>query len=107
MGRKSEGSRRQSRRRASGHRFGWQRLLHERSLPDIHQGQVTFMKLDSLLRSREPWLHVLLAPESVACDALWSLERSSEKRTVCRVVRGHKATTKPAFFDECAAAWQF
>ncbi len=65
------------------------------------------MKLDSFLRSREPWLHVLLAGESDACDALWALERSSEKRTVCRVVRGHKATTKPAFFDECAAAWQF
>ena len=65
------------------------------------------MKLDALLRSREPWLHVLLAGESDAGDALWALERSSEKRTVCRVVRGHKATTKPAFFDECAAAWQF
>jgi hypothetical protein len=65
------------------------------------------MKLDALLRSREPWLHVLLASESDACDALWALERSGEKRTVCRVVRGHKATTKPAFFDECAAAWQF
>ena len=65
------------------------------------------MKLDPLLRSREPWLHVLLAPESVAYDALWALEGSNEKRTVCRVVRGHKATTEPAFFDECAAAWQF
>jgi Barstar (barnase inhibitor) len=65
------------------------------------------MKLDPLLQSHEPWLHVLLAGESDACDALWALERSSEKRTVCRVVRGHKATTKPAFFDECAAAWQF
>ena len=65
------------------------------------------MKLDALLRSREPWLHVLLAGESDAGDALWALERSSEKRTVCRVVRGHKATTKPDFFDECAAAWQF
>jgi hypothetical protein len=65
------------------------------------------MKLDPLLRSREPWLHVLLAPESVACDALWALQRSSEKRTVCRVVRGRKATTTAVFFDECAAAWQF
>src|SRR5216683_2738532 len=65
------------------------------------------MKLDPLLRSHEPWQHVLLAGESEVCDALWALERSSEKRTVCRVIRGHKATTKPAFFDECAAAWQF
>jgi RNAse (barnase) inhibitor barstar len=65
------------------------------------------MKLDSLLRSREPWLHVLLAAESDVCDELWALQRLSEKRTVCRVIRGHKATTKPAFFDECAAAWQF
>ena len=65
------------------------------------------MKLDPLLRSREPWLHVLLAGESDVCDALWALERSSEGRAVCRVVRGHKATTEPGFFDECAAAWQF
>ncbi len=65
------------------------------------------MKLDPLLRSREPWLHVLLAGESNAYDVLGALERSSEKRTVCRVVRGHKATTTQAFFDECAAAWQF
>jgi hypothetical protein len=65
------------------------------------------MKLDSLLRSREPWLHVLLAGESDVCDALWSLERSSKGCAVCRVVRGHKATTEPAFFGECAAAWQF
>jgi hypothetical protein len=65
------------------------------------------MKLDPLLRSREPWLHVLLAGESDVCDALWALDRSSKGRAVCRVVRGHKATTEPAFFDECAAAWQF
>jgi len=65
------------------------------------------MKFDQLLRTREPWLHVVLAGESDACDALRALERSSEGRAVCRVVRGHKATTEPAFFDECAAAWQF
>ena len=65
------------------------------------------MKLDPLLRSREPWLHVLLAGESDVCDALWSLERSSKGRAVCRVVRGHKAITEADFFDECAAAWQF
>jgi len=65
------------------------------------------MKLDPLLRSHEPWLHVLLAGESDVCDALWALERSSEKHAICRVIRGHKATTKSAFLDECAAAWQF
>ena len=65
------------------------------------------MKLDPLLRSREPWLHVLLASESDAYDVLGALERSSKRRAVCRVVRGNKATTKPAFFDECAAVWQF
>jgi hypothetical protein len=65
------------------------------------------MKLDPLLRSREPWLHVLFAGESDVCNALRTLERSSQGRAVCRVVRGHKATTEPAFFDECAAAWQF
>jgi hypothetical protein len=65
------------------------------------------MKLDPLLRSHEPWLHVLLASESDACNALWALERSTDGRAACRVVRGHKATTEPAFFNECAAAWQF
>lgn len=65
------------------------------------------MKLDSLLRSHEPWLHLLVAGESEVCNALWALVRSSEGRAVCRVIRGHKATTEPAFFDECAAAWQF
>ena len=65
------------------------------------------MKLDPLLRSHEPWLHVLLATEADTCNALWALERSRQGRAVCRVVRGHKATTQPAFFDECAAAWQF
>jgi Barstar (barnase inhibitor) len=65
------------------------------------------MKLDALLRSREPWVHVLLAGESDVCEALRALERSSQGRAVCRVVRGRKATTEPAFFDECAAAWQF
>ncbi len=65
------------------------------------------MKLDHLFRSHEPRLHLLLAGESEVCDALWALQRSSEGRAVCRVVRGRKATTEPAFFDECAAAWQF
>ncbi|OAI54882.1 hypothetical protein AYO44_14120 [Planctomycetaceae bacterium SCGC AG-212-F19] len=65
------------------------------------------MKLDPLLRSREPWLHVLVGGESHVYDALWALQRSCEGRAVCRVVRGHKATTELAFFDECAAAWQF
>jgi hypothetical protein len=65
------------------------------------------MKLDPLLRCHEPWLHVLLANESDACNALWALQRSSHGRAQCRVVRGHKATTEAAFFDECAAAWQF
>src|ERR1700730_8260575 len=65
------------------------------------------MKLDTLLRSHKPQMHVLLAGESEVCDALGALERSSEGRAVCRVIRGRKATTEPAFFDECAAAWQF
>src|ERR1700730_6123958 len=65
------------------------------------------MKLDTLLRSHKPQMHVLLAGESEVCDALGALERSSEGRAVCRVIRGRKATTEQAFFDECAAAWQF
>lgn len=65
------------------------------------------MKLDPLLRSREPWLHILSASESDTCDALWAIERSTQGKAVCRVVRGRKATSESAFFDECAAAWQF
>jgi hypothetical protein len=65
------------------------------------------MKLDSLLRSHEPCLHVVRATESEACDTLWALERSTGRRVVCRVVRGRKSATEAAFFDECAAAWQF
>jgi len=65
------------------------------------------MKLDPLLKSREPWLHLLVATESDACNALWAMERSTTGRAVCRAVRGHKATIEAAFFDEAAAAWQF
>jgi hypothetical protein len=65
------------------------------------------MKLDAVLLPHGPWLHVLLASEADTYDAMGALQRSSQGRTQCRVVRGHKATTVAAFFDECAAAWQF
>jgi hypothetical protein len=65
------------------------------------------MNLDPLLQCHEPWLHLLVAGESDACNALWALQKSSHSHAQCRVARGHKATTEAALFDECAAAWQF
>jgi len=52
-------------------------------------------------------MHMLVATLSDACDSARSLERTAVKRVVARVVRGHKARTVHALFDECAAAWQF
>jgi hypothetical protein len=56
-----------------------------------------------LLRPERPWLHVLVAPESDACD----LAAAPPGRVVSRVIRGHKARTTAALFDEFAAALQF
>jgi hypothetical protein len=65
------------------------------------------MDLDRLLRSEKPWLHLLVMAESEACDLLWDLPRSATERVVSRVIRGRKAMTKAALFDEFAAALQF
>ena len=61
------------------------------------------MDFPFLLRPRPPWLHLLVAPEADACALLTTLPDS----TVSRLLRGHKARTRAALFDEFAAALQF
>jgi RNAse (barnase) inhibitor barstar len=65
------------------------------------------MDLSALTRPAKPLLHVLSATPADATDALWSLERSNVATVNVRFVRGRKARTAPAFFDEAAAALQF
>jgi hypothetical protein len=65
------------------------------------------MKVNPLLHPKEPWLHVLVANESEACDRIRSLQNSSSSKVVARLIRGLKAKTTGALFDEFAAALQF
>jgi hypothetical protein len=65
------------------------------------------MDLQRLARAQGPWLHLLVAEPSDACNALWALERGAPVPLAARVVRGRKAPTSAALFDECAAALQF
>lgn len=65
------------------------------------------MDLQRLTQPAAPWHHLLVATPSDACDAVLALEQSSAPRLAARVVRGPKATTVAAFFDECSAALQF
>ena len=63
------------------------------------------MDLKRLLQLRPPWLHLLVATESEACDLRASLPDTG--RVVFRMIRGNKARTKSGLFDEFAAALQF
>ena len=65
------------------------------------------MEFDQLLRPERPWLRVLVATESDACDLRAALSEDPTAGVVFRVVRGQKARTKPALFDEFAGALQF
>src|SRR6266478_2963181 len=65
------------------------------------------MPTDALLRPEGPWLHLVVADESVACDRLRILQQTVGVRIVCRVIRGRKARTRQGLFDEFAAALQF
>jgi RNAse (barnase) inhibitor barstar len=65
------------------------------------------MKLPHLTRPAGPWLHLFVATHAEACNAVWGLEQSAPLRLAARVVRGRKATTTAAFFDEASAALQF
>jgi hypothetical protein len=65
------------------------------------------MMLDRLLHPDGPNLHLVAAPEARLCDATWALEETPSGGTAVRVVRGAKARTHDALFDEVAAALQF
>jgi hypothetical protein len=60
-----------------------------------------------LMRPGGPWLYVLAAPPAEAEDVLAALRRAAPGRLAVRVLRGGKAKSVPALFDECAAALQF
>jgi hypothetical protein len=65
------------------------------------------MDLKRLLRPDPPWLHLLIATESEACDLLGALPGSAPGTTAYRMIRGQKAKTAAELFDEFAAALQF
>ena len=64
------------------------------------------MDLSHLTHTAAPWFHLLAAAPADARNKLRALERHSGKVAV-RFIRGRKATTWTAFFDELAAALQF
>src|SRR5947209_1850287 len=65
------------------------------------------MDLNRLLQLQPPWFHVLVATETDASELRAGLPDSPSGRVVFRVIRGRKARTKSALFDEFAAALQF
>jgi RNAse (barnase) inhibitor barstar len=65
------------------------------------------MDLAQLTRPAGPWLHLLVATPSAASDDLRALAQAAPLRLAARVIRGRKATTVAAFFDEVSAALQF
>ena len=62
------------------------------------------MVLQSLLQPKGSWLHVLVAPEDF--DFLASVDAGTQGVAVRRI-RGRKAPTTRALFDEVGAALQF
>src|ERR1700684_1096403 len=65
------------------------------------------MNADRLLRVTGPHQHLVVSTPGELIDFAWSLERSSERKTVVRFLRGAKMETVPQLFDEFAAALQF
>lgn len=65
------------------------------------------MALSVWTQCAPPWFHLLVASPSDACNWVRSVERSARINLAARTIRGRKAGTKPAFFDEVAAAFQF
>jgi RNAse (barnase) inhibitor barstar len=65
------------------------------------------MPINRVLRPEGPWLHPFVATTSDAYDRVWALQKAGETRVVCRTIRGQKARTTQALFDEFAAALQF
>jgi hypothetical protein len=65
------------------------------------------MDLSHLTKPAAPWSHLLAAAPDEARDALRALEHAKGERVAVRFVRGRKAATATAFFDEASAALQF
>src|SRR5262245_17994548 len=65
------------------------------------------MDLDRLLRPEKPYLHLFLASEADAWELLGNFARSAARPVAARMIRGQKAETTAALFDEFAAALQF
>jgi RNAse (barnase) inhibitor barstar len=65
------------------------------------------MRYPQLTRPAGPWLHLLAATAEQAGNLVRELEQDAPLRPAARVVRGRKAATVPALFDEAGAALQF
>jgi hypothetical protein len=65
------------------------------------------MDVDRVLRVEAPHVHLRVAAASVAWDLASSLQHTSGKHVVARVLRGQKSRTARHLFDEWSAALQF
>jgi hypothetical protein len=65
------------------------------------------MHIQQLMQPTALWLHVLTDDESKMFDRSRAWERESKGRLIVRQVRGARARSEQALFDEFAAAWQF
>lgn len=65
------------------------------------------MHIQQLMQPTEHWLHVLTGDESKTFDQSRAWERESKGRLIVRQVRGDRARSEQALFDEFSAAWQF
>ena len=65
------------------------------------------MDLHRLTKTDGHWLHSVIAAPADLSNQVRAFEQKSTRRFAARIVRGRKANTKSALFDECAAALQF
>ena len=65
------------------------------------------MNLSAWTNSAPPWFHLLVATPAEASDWLRTIADDSKHKVATRLIRGHRAATKPHLLDELAAALQF
>jgi RNAse (barnase) inhibitor barstar len=65
------------------------------------------MDVNVLFRAAPPFLHLWTAPLAEAYEFAWSIQQTPGRQAVVRVIRGSKAESSTALFDECGAALQF
>jgi RNAse (barnase) inhibitor barstar len=65
------------------------------------------MDLNRLLRPDKPHLHMFLTTEAEAWELLGNFARSAPTPVAARMIRGQKAESTAALFDELAAVFQF